>query len=68
MPTYCFSCPKCGFTKEEMRTISKRNDPQPCDKCKTEMDKLIGTGSCLIFKGEGFYCNDYPKDKGGNDK
>ena len=40
-----------------------------CTKCKTKLKKLIGKGNGIVFKGSGFYCKDYPKnkkDKNGN--
>lgn len=33
-----------------------------CPECKKmKLKKLIGSGGALIFKGSGFYCNDYRK-------
>ena len=66
MPTYDFEC-ECGKIVEELRTISKRNDPKLCE-CGKKMTRLIGGGSGLIFKGPGFYVNDYPKSEGGADE
>ena len=35
-----------------------------CPKCKKiKLKRLIGGGSGAIFKGEGFYCNDYKSSK-----
>jgi len=33
-----------------------------CPECNTEgLRRLIGSGAGIIFKGSGFYSNDYPK-------
>lgn len=63
MPSYNYSCEKCEHTTELMRTISKRNDPLKCEKCGGDMLKLIGTGGGIIFRGEGFFCTTYRRDK-----
>jgi len=35
-----------------------------CPKCKKDkLERLIGAGSGLIFKGTGFYITDYVKNK-----
>jgi predicted nucleic acid-binding Zn ribbon protein len=35
-----------------------------CPKCKKmKLDRLIGCGAGVIFKGSGFYCNDYSPNK-----
>jgi putative FmdB family regulatory protein len=60
MPTYEFKCPQCGKVKEELRLMSKRNDEKLCD-CGEKMDRLIGGGSGIIFKGTGFYETDYKR-------
>ena len=43
-----------------------------CPKCKKRsLIRLIGKGGGVIFKGSGFYVNDYPsnsKSKGDNEK
>ena len=55
MPNYDYECTKCNHVEEEFRMITKRNDPKECPKCKSEMVKLIGKGSGMILRGEGFY-------------
>ena len=61
-PTYSYQC-KCGYTKEEFLFLSQRDNPQECPKCGKRMIRLIGCGGGFILKGDGFYCNAYPKDK-----
>ena len=55
MPTYCYKCSDCGYTKEEYRSMSKRDSPIQCPECKTRMDRLIGTGSGFKITGGGVF-------------
>jgi putative FmdB family regulatory protein len=32
MPVYCYEC-DCGAITEELRSVSKRNDPLACGEC-----------------------------------
>ena len=66
MPTYEYSCEKCGDTFEAVQSM--RDEPfRQCPKelCRQEkwgrgkVKRLIGTGAGLIFKGSGFYITDY---------
>ena len=61
MPFYEYKCSSCGFELEEMQKMSDL----PLIKCpecdKDTLQKLIGTGGGLIFKGSGFYLTDYKK-------
>lgn len=34
-----------------------------CEECKQPVQRLIGSGGGIIFKGTGFYCTDYKKEK-----
>jgi putative FmdB family regulatory protein len=69
MPTYEYSCEKCGGTFETVQSM--RDEPlQECPKelCRQKkwghgkVKRLIGTGAGLIFKGSGFYITDYRSD------
>jgi putative FmdB family regulatory protein len=69
MPTYEYSCEKCGGTFEivqSMRDGSLKECPK--DLCQQKkwghgkVKRLIGTGAGLIFKGSGFYITDYRSD------
>lgn len=69
MPTYEYSCEKCGGTFELVQSM--RDTPLPeCPKelCRQKkwghgkVKRLIGTGAGLIFKGSGFYITDYRSD------
>lgn len=40
-----------------------KDDPvEKCIKCGGKVKKLIGAGAGIIFKGSGFYVNDYRKN------
>src|SRR3954465_12023304 len=66
MPTYDYSCQKCGQTFEAFQSMRD----QPFRECPKELcrmakwghgkvKRLLGTGAGLIFKGSGFYATDY---------
>ena len=59
MPTYEYECKACGHKFEEIQSFS--DEPlKKCPECKKKkLQRLIGTGAGFIFKGSGFYCNDY---------
>ncbi|HLP15820.1 MAG TPA: zinc ribbon domain-containing protein [Bacteroidota bacterium] len=61
MPTYEYRCKHCSHTMEEFQSM--KDDPLVmCPKCKTpNLVRIIGSGSGLIFKGQGFYLTDYKK-------
>lgn len=60
MPTYDYKCDGCDHTFELFQSITKK-PIRKCPKCgKRKLVRLIGPGSGIIFKGTGFYCNDYP--------
>lgn len=62
MPTYEYVCNECEHEFEVFQSITapvKRK----CPKCKTlSLERLIGTGAGVIFKGSGFYETDYRSD------
>jgi putative FmdB family regulatory protein len=69
MPTYEYSCRKCGQTFEAFQSM--RDEPfRECPKnlCRLpkwghgKVKRLLGTGAGLIFKGSGFYVTDYRSD------
>ncbi len=62
MPTYDYLCKKCGFEFEQFQSM--KDDPiQDCPECKTHgsVQRLIGCGAGIIFKGSGFYETDYKR-------
>ncbi len=59
MPTYQYECTKCGHSFEILQSMSESR-LRKCPKCaKFSLERLIGTGSGIIFKGKGFYETDY---------
>jgi len=62
MPTYEYQCSECGYAFEEYQSITAPAIRR-CPKCqKNKVQRLIGCGSALIFKGNGFYQTDYRSD------
>jgi putative FmdB family regulatory protein len=69
MPTYDYSCAKCGKTFELFQSIKAPHlKTCPKDACrqknwgKGKVKRLLGTGAGIIFKGGGFYETDYRSD------
>lgn len=59
MPTYEYQCDACKHHFEEMQAFSDA-PLKKCPKCKKKkLQRLIGTGAAIIFKGSGFYQTDY---------
>jgi putative FmdB family regulatory protein len=62
MPTYEYACQRCGHNFEEFQSITA--EPlKKCPRCNGELQRLLGAGSGLIFKGSGFYQTDYKNSK-----
>ena len=61
MPTYQYECAACGHGFENFQSMTAAK-LRKCPKCgKNKLQRLIGTGTGIIFKGSGFYANDYKK-------
>src|SRR5262245_32270859 len=62
MPTYEYQCGACDHRFEELQSFSEA----PLKKCpvckKNKLQRLIGAGAGIIFKGTGFYQTDYRSD------
>jgi putative FmdB family regulatory protein len=61
MPTYEYECRKCGHLFEKFQSMTDER-LKSCPECKGRVDRLIGTGAGIIFKGSGFYETDYRSD------
>lgn len=66
MPTYEYVCAKCGHQFEKFQSM--KDDALktcPADLCgrkkwgKGKVERQMGGGAGLIFKGSGFYITDY---------
>ena len=69
MPTYDYECHGCGRSMEIFQRMS--DDPlKKCPECGEEkLERKIGAGAGIIFKGSGFYETDYKrKESGGGGK
>jgi putative FmdB family regulatory protein len=59
MPTYDYRCNACQHEFEEFQSMSAK-PLRKCPECgKLKLERLIGTGAGVIFKGSGFYETDY---------
>lgn len=66
MPTYQYKCSKCDGEFEAMQSM-KDQPLTKCElpvgrakkKCGGRVQRQIGAGAGLIFKGSGFYITDY---------
>ncbi len=60
MPTYDYECSECKHRFEMFQSM--KDEPiKKCIKCGGKVKKVIGAGAGIIFKGSGFYVNDYKK-------
>jgi putative FmdB family regulatory protein len=59
MPTYDYVCRACGAELELFQAITAR-PRRKCQRCgKNSLERRIGTGAGILFKGSGFYQTDY---------
>jgi len=59
MPTYRYACQACGHELEEFQSMTSKPRKR-CPACgKSKLQRLIGAGAGVIFKGSGFYATDY---------
>jgi putative FmdB family regulatory protein len=66
MPTYVYACDKCGHQFEKFQSMKDAAlKVCPADACgrkrwgRGRVQRQMGTGAGLIFKGSGFYITDY---------
>ena len=63
MPTYEYECERCGHTMEAFQSMTDK-PLRKCPKCgKLKLQRLIGAGAGIIFKGSGFYETDYKRKR-----
>lgn len=59
MPTYEYRCGECGHNFDIFHSM-KEKPKKKCPSCgKNALERLIGTGAGVLFKGSGFYETDY---------
>lgn len=59
MPTYDYRCKACQHEFELFQSMSDK-PKRKCPQCgKNALERLIGTGAAVLFKGSGFYETDY---------
>jgi putative FmdB family regulatory protein len=64
VPTYTYLCKKCGHEWLEFHAMSA-TPKLSCPSCKSRsVEKQLGTGAGIIFKGSGFYETDFKEKKG----
>jgi putative FmdB family regulatory protein len=62
MPTYDYRCNACGHEFELFQSM-KDAPKKKCPECaKNALERLIGLGGGVLFKGGGFYETDYRSD------
>ncbi len=57
MPTYDYEC----TNGHRFEAVQKMTDPklEACPHCGARVERLIGPGAGIVFKGSGFYTTDY---------
>lgn len=58
MPTYDYRCTACGHEFERFQSITAP-PLRECPLCQGPVERQLGTGGAVIFKGAGFYATDY---------
>jgi putative FmdB family regulatory protein len=59
MPTYDYRCKACGHALELFQSI-REGAKRKCPACgRNQLERLIGSGAGILFKGSGFYQTDY---------
>ena len=69
MPNYDYRCQSCGKVFEVFQSMTaKKLKKCPKSACEGSVERLVGSGSALIFKGPGFYSTDYRSPSYNRDK
>ena len=67
MPTYDYKCLDCDKVFEHFQSMKD----EPLSEClcekKGKVSRMISNGGGIIFKGSGFYVNDYKKSSSSSD-
>jgi putative FmdB family regulatory protein len=63
MPTYVYRCKGCSTLQEAVQKIT--DDPlTTCEECGGELRRVLQPVG-IVFKGSGFYVNDYKRSDDG---
>lgn len=62
MPTYDYICKNCGHKFEKFQNMSA-DLIKECPQCHGHVERKIGAGAGLMFKGSGFYITDYKNNQ-----
>ncbi|MGA1869957.1 MAG: FmdB family zinc ribbon protein [bacterium] len=60
MPTYEYQCDSCNYNFEVFQSMTDEKIRE-CPECGQRVRRVIHGGTGIIFKGPGFYVNDYAK-------
>jgi putative FmdB family regulatory protein len=61
MPTYDYVCAACDHAFEHFQSMTSRR-LRKCPACgQPRLERLVGSGAGVIFKGSGFYETDYKR-------
>lgn len=64
MPTYDYKCADCGRVFEKFHGMNEKPSVV-CPECSSaNTGKQLSVGAGIVFKGAGFYVNDYKKEGG----
>lgn len=62
MPTYAYVCQACEHACEYFQSMSE-SPKRKCPECGAlKLQRQIGGGAAILFKGSGFYQTDYRSD------
>jgi len=65
MPTYQYECDNCSHVFDIMQSIVEKK-LKKCPQCnQLTLQRLIGSGGGIVFKGSGYYETDYKKKSSG---
>ena len=63
MPTYEYECESTGRRFDLFQKITDK-PIRRCPECGGKVQRLLGAGAAVIFKGSGFYATDYGSSSG----